>query len=204
MHQAGEFLPLAEQVGLLGSQDRWTLDKVLEQAALWRPSGVKSRFSINISGETLTDPYFPNQLQELLAGRRLTADILMLEVQEHDLLEDLGASSRALEILKQLGVLVVLDNFGHQPLPLTQLRKLSFDWVKLHPSLLAAENVPLAKATLELVRAVGAKAVAKGLEEQAQLTRMKEMGCEYGQGHVLGWPVPAEDLGALLVWGIGS
>jgi EAL domain-containing protein (putative c-di-GMP-specific phosphodiesterase class I)/GAF domain-containing protein len=204
MHQAGEFLPLAEQVGLLGAQDRWTLDKVLEQAALWRPSGVKSRFSLNISGETLTDPYFPNQLQEMLAGRRLTADLLMLEVQEQDLLEDLEAATRALEILKKLGVLVALDNFGHQPLPLTQLRKLAFDWVKLHPNLLATENAPLTKATLELVRAVGAKAVAKGLEEQAQLTRMKELGCDFGQGHVLGWPVPAEDLGALLVWGIGS
>jgi EAL domain-containing protein (putative c-di-GMP-specific phosphodiesterase class I) len=54
------------------------------------------------------------------------------------------------------------------------------------------------------VHALGAKAVAKGLEEQSQLTRMRELGADLGQGHILGWPVPAEDLGVLLVWGIGS
>lgn len=62
----------------------------------------------------------------------------------------------------------------------------------------------LAKAAIDMVHAVGAKAVAKGLEEQSQLARMKELGADYGQGHILGWPVSTEDLGALLVWGIGS
>lgn len=204
MHQAGDFLPLAEQVGLMSAQDRWTLDKVLDQAALWRPSGVNARFSANISGETLSDPNFPNQLQEMLASKRLGADILIVELREEAILADLEMASRSLEILKHLGVIIALDNFGTSPLPLTQLKRLPLDWIKLSPVLSNSDNASLAKASIEMVHAIGAKAVAKGLEEQSQLTRMKDLGADFGQGHILGWPVPAEDLGALLVWGIGS
>ncbi|RDI95936.1 GGDEF domain-containing protein [Meiothermus sp. QL-1] len=204
LHQAGEFLPLAEQVGLLSAQDRWALEKVLEQAALWKPSGVNARFSVNISAETLIDPNFPSFLQEMLSAKDLPADILILELREEALLSDLEAAGRSLEILKHLGVAIALDNFGTNPLPLTQLKRLPLDWIKLNPALSISENAPLAKATIEMVHAVGAKVVAKGLEEQSQLTRMKELGADYGQGHILGWPVPTEDLGALLVWGIGT
>ncbi|AWR85817.1 GGDEF domain-containing phosphodiesterase [Meiothermus taiwanensis] len=204
LHQAGEFLPLAEQVGLMSAQDRWALEKVLEQAALWRPSGVNARFSINVSTETLIDPNFPSVLQEMLSAKRLPADTLIVELREEAILSDLETTSRSLEILKHLGVLVALDNFGSNPIPLTQLKRLPIDWIKLNPALSVSENAMLAKAAIDMVHAVGAKAVAKGLEEQSQLTRMKELGADHGQGHILGWPVPAEDLGALLVWGIGS
>lgn len=204
LHQAGDFLPLAEQVGLMSAQDRWALDKVLEQAALWRPSGVNARFSLNLSSETLADTSFPNYLQEMLQAKRLSADILVVEVREDALLSDLEMAGRNLELLKHLGVCIALDNFGTTPLPHTQLRRLPLDWLKLNPALSTTENAAIAKATIEMVHAIGAKAVAKGLEEQSQLTRMKELGADYGQGHILGWPVPAEDLGALLVWGIGS
>ncbi|MCV4684316.1 EAL domain-containing protein, partial [Escherichia coli] len=81
--------PLAEQVGLMSAQDRWALDKVLEQAALWRPSGVNARFSLNLSSETLADTSFPNYLQEMLQAKRLSADILVVEVREDALLSDL-------------------------------------------------------------------------------------------------------------------
>jgi len=204
LHQAGEFLPLAEQAGLMSVQDRWTLEKVLEQAALWRPSGVNTRFSINISTETLIDPNFPSLLQEMLSARRLPADTLIVELREEAILSDLETTGRSLEILKHLGVLLALDNFGSNPLPLTQLKRLPIDLIKLNPVLSTSENAMLAKASIDMVHAVGARAVAKGLEEQSQLTRMKELGADYGQGHILGWPVPAEDLGALLVWGISS
>jgi EAL domain-containing protein (putative c-di-GMP-specific phosphodiesterase class I)/GGDEF domain-containing protein len=204
LHQAGEFLPLAEQVGLMSMQDRWALEKVLEQAALWRPSGVNARFSINVSTETLIDPNFPSLLQEMLSAKRLPADALIVELREEAILSDLETTSRGLEILKHLGVLIALDNFGSNPLPLTQLKHLPIDWIKLNPVLSVSENAMLAKAVIDMVHAIGAKAVAKGLEEQSQLTRMKELGADYGQGHILGWPVPAEDLGALLVWGISS
>lgn len=204
LHQAGEFLPLAEQVGLMSAQDRWALDKVLEQAALWKPSGVSARFSVNISSETLVDPNFPTVLQEMFSAKRLPTDIIIIELREEAILSDLETASRSLEILKHLGVSIALDNFGTNPLPLTQLKRLPLDWIKLNPSLSASENASLAKAAIDMVHAVGTKAVAKGLEEQSQLTRMKELGADYGQGHILGWPVPAEDLGALLVWGIGT
>jgi len=204
LYLAGEFLPLAEQVGLMSAQDHWALEKVLEQAALWKPSGVSVRFSLNFSTETLIDPNFPSALQEMLMARRLPADILILEVREEAILSDLEASSRTLETLKHLGVSIALDNFGSNPLPLTQLKRLPIDWIKLNPVLSASENATLAKAAIDMVHALGAKAVAKGLEEQSQLTRMRELGADLGQGHILGWPVPAEDLGVLLVWGIGS
>lgn len=204
LHQAGEFLPLAEQVGLMSIQDRWALEKVLEQAALWRPSGVNARFSINVSTETLIDPNFPSLLQEMLSAKHLPADALIVELREEAILSDLETTSRGLEILKHLGVFIALDNFGSNPLPLTQLKHLPIDWIKLNPVLSVSENAMLAKAVIDMVHAIGAKAVAKGLEEQSQLTRMKELGADHGQGHILGWPVPAEDLGALLVWGISS
>ena len=204
LYLAGEFLPLAEQVGLMSAQDRWALEKVLEQAALWKPSRVNVRFSLNFSTETLIDPNFPSALQEMLLSWRLPADILILEVREEAILSDLEASSRTLETLKHLGVWIALDNFGSNPLPLNQLKRLPIDWIKLNPVLSASENATLAKAAIDMVHALGAKAVAKGLEEQSQLTRMKELGADFGQGHILGWPVPAEDLGVLLVWGIGS
>ncbi|MDX2004251.1 MAG: GGDEF domain-containing phosphodiesterase [Meiothermus sp.] len=204
MHQAGDFIPLAEQVGLMSAQDKWAMERVLEQAALWKPSGVNARFSVNISSEILIDPNFPTYLQEMLSARSLPADILILEMREESILADFDTTGRSLEILKHLGVGIALDNFGTNPLPLTQLKRLPLDWIKMAPALSSSENAGLAKAAIEMIHAVGTKAVAKGLEEQSQLNRMKELGADYGQGHILGWPVPSEDLGALLVWGIGS
>ncbi len=199
---AGDFVSLAEKSGLLGAQDRWALEKVLDQVAIWRPSGVGAVFSANISNETLYDHNFPMQLQEMLVMRDLSPEVLALEIREDSIMADLETASRGLEILKHLGVQIALDNFGSSPLPLTQLKKLPLDWIKLSPMLSTVENSSLAKASIAMVHAVGAKAVAKGLEEQAQLNRMRDLGADYGQGHILGWPVPAEDLGALLVWGI--
>jgi EAL domain-containing protein (putative c-di-GMP-specific phosphodiesterase class I)/GGDEF domain-containing protein len=204
MHQASDFLPLAEQVGLMVAQDRWSIEKVLDQAALWKPSGITTRFSVNLSGEALADPSLPTVLQEILLLKRLSANILIVELREDAILNDLETASRSLEILKHLGLTIALDNFGLNPLPLNQLKRLPLDWIKLNPSLSNAENADMAKAAIEMARAIKAKVVAKGLEEQSQLTRMKELGADYGQGHILGWPVPAEDLGGLLVWGIGS
>jgi EAL domain-containing protein (putative c-di-GMP-specific phosphodiesterase class I) len=202
--QAGEFLGTAQQAGLIVVQDRWTLERVLEQAALWRPSGVNAYFSLNLSGETLTDPAFPSRLQDLLQAKRLAPEILVLELREEALLWDLEASIRTLSLLKEMGVTIALDDFGTSPIPMDQLKRLPLDWIKLSPLFANLDNAALAKAAIEIAHAIGAKAVAKGLEDQSQLTRLKEMGCDFGQGHLLGWPVPAEDLGALLVWGIGS
>jgi EAL domain-containing protein (putative c-di-GMP-specific phosphodiesterase class I) len=202
--QAGEFLGTAQQAGLIVVQDRWTLERVLEQAALWRPSGVNAYFSLNLSGETLTDPAFPTRLQDLLQAKRLAPEILVLELREETLLWDLEASIRTLTLLKEMGVTIALDDFGTSPVPMDQLKRLPLGWIKLSPLFANLENAALAKAAVEIAHAIGAKAVAKGLEDQSQLTRLKEMGCDFGQGHLLGWPVPAEDLGALLVWGIGS
>jgi EAL domain-containing protein (putative c-di-GMP-specific phosphodiesterase class I) len=202
--QAGEFLGTAQQAGLIVVQDRWTLERVLEQAALWRPSGVNAYFSLNLSGETLTDPAFPTRLQDLLQAKRLAPEILVLEVREEALLWDLEASIRTLALLREMGVTIALDDFGTSPIPMDQLKRLPLGWIKLSPLFANPDNAALAKAAIEIAHAIGAKAIAKGLEDQSQLTRFKEMGCDFGQGHLLGWPVPAEDLGALLVWGIGS
>lgn len=202
--QAGEFLGTAHQAGLIAVQDRWTLERVLEQAALWRPSGVNAYFSLNLSGETLTDPAFPTRLQDLLQAKRLAPEILVLEVREEALSWDLEASIRTLTLLKEMGVTIALDDFGTSPIPMDQLKRLPLDWIKLAPLFTNPDNAALAKAAVEIAHAIGAKAIAKGLEDQSQLTRLKELGCDFGQGHLLGWPVPAEDLGALLVWGIGS
>lgn len=204
VRMAGEFMPLMQQAGLITHQDTWVVERVVEQAALWRPSGVNARFSLNVSAETLSDPSFPGKLQSMLAAKFLGGEILVLEVREEAILSDLEAASRSLVALKQMDVIIALDDFGTNPLPLAQLKRLPVSWFKLSPSLLSAENAQLAKVAIDTAHAVGAKAVAKGLEEQAQLTRMRELGCDLGQGHLLGWPVPAEDLGALLVWGVGS
>ncbi|RYM39523.1 MULTISPECIES: sensor domain-containing phosphodiesterase [unclassified Meiothermus] len=200
---ASEFLPIAEQAGLMEAGDRWTLQKVLEQATVFQSVDPSVQFTLNLSTDSLLNPEFPRTLAALVAERSLAPGGVVLEIREEALLYDLATLSQTLRALKGIGVRIALDDFGANPLPFCELQRCSPDWLKLSPTLCTLENARLAKALVELAHALGAQAVAKGLETQEQVDAMRELGFDLGQGHALGRPVPAEDLGALLVWGVG-
>lgn len=200
---ASEFLPIAEQAGLMEAGDRWAIQKVLEQATVFQSVDPSVQFTLNLSTDSLLNPEFPKTLAALVAERNLAPRGVVLEIREEVLLYDLVSLSQTLHELKGIGVRIALDDFGANPLPFSELKRFAPDWLKLSPALCTLENPRLTKALVELAHAVGALAVAKGLETQEQVSAMRELGCDLGQGHVLGRPVPAEDLGALLVWGVG-
>lgn len=200
---ASEFLPIAEQAGLMEAGDRWTIQKVLEQATVFQSVDPNVQFTLNLSADSLLNPEFPKTLAALVAERSLAPGGVVLEIREEVLLYDPASLSQTLHALKGIGVRIALDDFGANPLPFCELKRCSPDWLKLSPALCTLENARLAKALVELAHALGAQAVAKGLESQEQVGAMRELGFDLGQGHALGRPVPAEDLGALLVWGVG-
>lgn len=200
---ASEFLPIAEQAGLMEAGDRWAIQKVLEQATVFQSVDPGVQFTLNLSTDSMLNPEFPKTLTALVAERNLAPGGVVLEIREEVLLYDLVSLRQTLHELKGIGVRIALDDFGANPLPFSELKRFSPDWLKLSPILCTLENARLAKALVELAHALGAQAVAKGLETQEQVNAMRELGFDLGQGHVLGRPVPAEDLGALLVWGVG-
>ena len=201
---ASEFLPIAEQAGLMEAGDRWAIQKVLEQATVFQSVDPSVQFTLNLSADSLLNPEFPKTLAALVAERNLAPGGVVLEIREEVLLHDLVSLRQTLHELQRIGIKIALDDFGANPLPFGELKRFSPDWLKLSPALCTLENTRLAKALVELAHAVGALAVAKGLETPEQLSAARELGFDLGQGHGLGRPVPAEDLGALLVWGVGG
>jgi EAL domain-containing protein (putative c-di-GMP-specific phosphodiesterase class I) len=197
---ASELLPLLQQTGFMKLQDQWGLERIAEQAARWQTLGTSLRFSLNLSEEALLDPSFPRMFQKILSNYLLSGERLILEVREESLAIDPTEVAKVLKALQASGAWIALDDFGIHPLPLAQLKRFPLHWIKLAPVLSQHEYQELARAAITLAHGIGALAVAKGLEEQSQLTRMRELGCDLGQGYLLGWPVPTEDLGALLSW----
>jgi EAL domain-containing protein (putative c-di-GMP-specific phosphodiesterase class I) len=196
-----KFLPLAEEAHLMPALTRWVLDRALAQCAAWRAAGQPVTVSVNASPANLLESGFTEDLQQLLTRHGVPAEALVLEVTETSIIANLEATTRVVRTLRDLGVVVSIDDFGAGFTSLAYLRDLAVGELKLDGIFvtgLAAggreRDVELVRATIELGHAMGLRVVAECIEDKATLDLLSDLGCDLGQGYFIGRPAPADRL----------
>lgn len=202
--QPHDFLPIAENSGLIVPIGRWVLAEACRQAAAWRARGHALGVSVNVSFRQLsTDADLLDDVRTALDDSGLDPDALTLELAENVLMRDVGSSARRLRALKTLGVRIAVDDFGTGYSSLAYLEQLPVDTLKIDESFVArigrsAESATLIHVLVELGKTVGLETLAEGIEEAAQLTRLRQEHCDAGQGFLFAGPLPARELERLL------
>jgi diguanylate cyclase (GGDEF)-like protein/PAS domain S-box-containing protein len=204
-----EFIPVAEESGLIVPLGQWVLLEACRTLAQWRdldPDGAPEYVSVNISrAELALGDRLLMRIRQTLAQTGIPANSLMLEVTEREVMRDPDATLLLMQRLRDLGVRLAMDDFGTGTSSLACLRQYPFDVIKIDRSFvndLAANPDVLAviHATITLVENLGKASVAEGVEEPAQVAVLQSLGCRYAQGYYFSRPVAAESLmGTMLV-----
>jgi diguanylate cyclase (GGDEF)-like protein len=201
-----EFIPLAEDTGLILPIDRWVLGEACRQVGEWnarRGAGRPLTVSVNLSVRQLQRTDLPEFVSAALSRTALDPACLVIEITESLLLHDTAATMDRLRRLKALGVRVAIDDFGTGYSSLAYLRQFPVDIIKIDKSFVSGDGDgrqawPLARAIVQLVQSLNLSTVAEGIETGAQLAELRGVSCEYGQGFHFAEPVPASELAALL------
>jgi diguanylate cyclase len=194
-----EFLPLAEEAGLMRPLTTFVLQEGLAQCARWRGEGHNITISINVSATNLLDVDFVGLVQEQLHRTHVPAEALILEITETTLISDLDHCGAVIDQLRALGCTVSIDDFGAGFTSLASLGKLAVGEVKLDRSFLTTlgqegDTRALLAATINLAHALGLQVVAEGVEEAQTLTTLTSLGCDLAQGYYIGRPAAASEL----------
>ena len=205
------FIPLAEQIGLMGPMGESVLANACAEAAAWHRllggTGPLPYVSVNLSAIQMRDTDLPSRVADILATTRLPAGSLMLEVTETLLVERIVDAVGVLDGLKRLGLRIALDDFGIGYSSLNYLRLLPVDVVKIDRTFVAGiatnwEEWSFAQAIVRLIQRLGLGTVMEGVEGAAQVAHARAIGCEMAQGYYFGHPVDAAATRALLSSGL--
>ena len=193
-----DFVPLAEETGLIVPIGAWVLQTACEAAATW----PEMRVSVNVSCAQLRSTDFPATVAAALASTGLPADRLILEITESQLAQDVGHTVGQLAELKALGVDIAIDDFGTGHSSLEYLQRLPIDTLKIPKpfvdELAGGDEAVLARAILELARSFGLTVIAEGIELEVQRNRLLALGCTTGQGYLFARPLPLDALPGLV------
>jgi diguanylate cyclase (GGDEF)-like protein/PAS domain S-box-containing protein len=194
-----EFVPFAEDTGLIDRLGAWVADAVAAQRHAWRAAGVDLDVHLNVSPRQMAREGFVDDLVERLAAGGLDLAGVTLEITESMALADDGRAAPILRELHDAGVRLAIDDFGAGWSSLSRLRDLPVQVVKIDRSFLA--GVPgaegpeaIVSAMLALVEALGMETIAEGVESEVQREFLADLGCPTGQGYLLGRPLPADEL----------
>ena len=194
-----EFLPLAEEAGLIGSIDMWVLETACRRAVVWQATkgSERLRLAVNVSPRQLQHPRFADGVLDVLARTGLVPSLLELEVTEGSAVTELGDARVALERLRTAGVRVAIDDFGTGYSILSRLRDFPLDTLKIDSSFIAdirgpGDDAPIVLATIAMARSLGLDVVAEGVEVDAQLGFLRDAGCDLVQGFLFSRPVEAD------------
>ncbi|HEY6886315.1 MAG TPA: EAL domain-containing protein, partial [Solirubrobacter sp.] len=192
----GEFIPLAEETGLIVPLGRWVLRESARHAALWAGAPY---LSVNVAGAQLEQPGFVEEVASALADGGLDAARLVLEVTESSLVGDLEAER--LQALRRLGVRLAIDDFGTGYSSLSYLRRFPMDVLKIDRSFTrdACDDSALLQAIVAMGESLGLVLIPEGIEEPEQADALRALGCRLGQGYLFGRPVPADELVGIAV-----
>ena len=195
-----DFLPNAETTGLMGEIGERMLRDSLAQLARWRardhPWG-RCGLAVNLAAQQLGDPNFLEVVSDALGTNGIEADAVWFEITETALLNDVGAATIALRDLRSLGVHLAVDDFGTGYSSLTYLKRFPVEAIKIDRSFvnglgIEVDDSSIVDAVIRLGHSLGLHVIAEGVETPLQLTRLRELGADSGQGYLFGRPVPAK------------
>ena len=195
-----DFVPLAEQNGMIAALTRWVLAEAARQTAAWDAQGVQLITGVNISAAHFTTGTLVSDVAEVLAATGLAPDRLMLELTETSVAQDPDGAAAQLAALRISGVEVAIDDFGGGFSSLSQLVRMPAGVLKIDRSLVAgadslhSQSAAAIAAVVGLARACGMRSVIEGVESAEQLALATELGCSYAQGFHIARPMTAGDL----------
>jgi diguanylate cyclase (GGDEF)-like protein len=199
-----EFIPLAEETGLVIPIGRYVLEHGLAQLERWRRQLPGVTLSVNLSARQFEDLGLVAILTAALRATEVDPEALCLEIQESAIRDEPEAAAAAIQGLKATGVRLAIDDFGVASSPLASLKELPIDTIKLHGSLVSGlgsnpREAPILGAVVELGHALGCGVVAEGVETEEQANALRALGCDAAQGYLFGRPVPEEQVERLLI-----
>jgi diguanylate cyclase (GGDEF)-like protein len=201
-----EFIPVAEQTGLIVPIDRWVMREACRQASAWAkdlPDDQPISMSVNVSVKRLNDAGLAEEVRETLEETGLDASRLTLEITESVLMQDAEATLAILRELKVLGIRLAIDDFGIGFSSLNYLRRLPVDVVKIDRSFVAgiasqSSEWTLARGIIRLVHELGLETVAEGVERADQRAHLRALGCRFAQGFFFARPMEPDAIAELL------
>ena len=199
-----EFIPIAEETGLISRLGAHVLNTSLSTLAGWRRQGLVEEnvaISVNVSGRQLDEPDFPDSVLDAIAAAGLPARTLHLEITEGTLMREPERMSEVARDVCAAGVSLELDDFGTGYSSLSALHSYPVSALKIDKSFVSSltdVGDPLVRSTVALGHSLGLQVIAEGIEEMSQLQRLRSLGCEYGQGYYFSAPRPADEIEALL------
>ena len=201
-----EFIPMAEETGIISALGRWVLEEACRQVRAMHvlyPKGPLPSLSVNISGRQILQPDLVEQVAEVLETTGLDPRLLRLELTESVLVENEAAASRCLIGLRQLGLKLVIDDFGTGYSSLSYLHRMPIDTIKIDASFVRTmavdeKNRRIVETILSLGKNLGVEVVAEGVETQAQADALQRLGCSFVQGYLYSPSVDARSAAAML------
>jgi EAL domain-containing protein (putative c-di-GMP-specific phosphodiesterase class I) len=203
-----EFIPLAEDSGLIVPLGAWVLKEACRQTAAWQvlradagQDDARLNISVNVSAIQLADPGFPRQVAQAIDESGINPDRLWLEITESTLMRDADEAVVVLETLRELGLHVEIDDFGTGYSSLSYLQRFPVESLKIDRSFVEdldhrSDNAAIVRAIIGLGDSLGLPVIAEGVERRAQVARLRALGCQLAQGFLFGRPLPARALGA--------
>ena len=200
MMSPAEFIPVAEETGIITSLGSWALLEALTQLTTWREDGIVSdsaTMSVNVSVRQLSDPSFCDIVQEALNRSGLPAHLLWLEVTETMMIENPDVARHTLERIRSTGVRIALDDFGTGYSSLSLLQQFPIQRLKIDRAFVSgiadnANDRSLVRSIIAMAGALGLDIVGEGVETVQQLKMLRQLGADKAQGYLISHPVPAE------------
>ncbi len=190
------FIPIAEESGLIVPIGRWVLEQACTQGAAWHAAGHSMGISVNVSTRQLERPAFATEVREALLVSGLAPEKLTLEITETVLMRRPDITAGLLRDLKTLGVRIAVDDFGTGYSSLAYLRKFPVDSLKIDRTFITSlarsgEAQALAHTLIQLGKALGLQTLAEGVEDRDQVRALQREGCDLAQGYLFARPLTA-------------
>ncbi|MCW2968286.1 MAG: hypothetical protein JWM71_2058, partial [Solirubrobacteraceae bacterium] len=189
----GDFLPAAERFGVIRDIDRWVISHAAELAA----TGMS--VEINISGVSIGDVGLLDEIDRALDRTGADPALMVFEITETALIESADTARRLAEHLRERGCRFALDDFGTGFAGLSSLKTLPLDYLKIDQEFVrdlctSASDVHVIRAVIDLARGFGLKTIAEGVEDEATLDLLRDLGVDHAQGYFLGRPAPLSEI----------
>lgn len=190
----GEFIPLAEEIGLIEDIGTWVLQTACLQNKKWQDSGLDGLvISVNVSATQFQQPHFINHVHQALSESGLDPEFLHLELTESMMIGNIDYSVSVMKTLQEMGVKVSIDDFGTGYSSLSYLKNLPIDTLKIDRSFIHnlrdTSDIAIVKAIITMGRGLDVKVIAEGVETREQLELLQEMECHYAQGFYIHRPL---------------
>jgi len=205
----GEFIPLAEEMGLIEGIGDWVLEEVCRQSQAWRREGLMIEVSFNLSPRQLWQSNLVNKIIGHLKWMHINPRQVLVEITESTAMIDPDRTMRILEQLHTAGLRLAIDDFGTGYSSLSRLKQMPVDILKIDRSFV--RDIPsdrhamsMVKAIIQLARGLGMVPLAEGIETEEQRGFLAQSGCVMGQGFYFSRPVPATEISQRYVWGVAE